>query len=288
MARPDGAPVLRWRCRVLVCSLILAFGCTGVLQSIGARWATRKISEVFHLDEAQQEATRASVERVMASAPEVLGSRVDLLVATVDRALSRGLNEKNMLIIERQIDVLLDRTASWIIDEAAPILATLRDEQIDFAQAQLELRLQATREELDKPDAERIVDRQEKFLKAIEQWTGRLSDAQVAAIRAHVAAMPDEAGAGLRADERRLADFADGLREHPGAAAIRDLLWEAWTKREDWGPNTRSADQRRADGRKTLFFVYGLLDAEQKDHMSEHLHEVHEKVSRFLGMGGAG
>jgi len=98
--------------------------------------------------------------------------------------------------------------------------------------------------------------------------------------------MPDEAADRLRADEQRLADIANGLREHPGAPAIRDLLWNAWKQREDWGPGTRSAEERRADGRETLFFVYDLLDAKQRDHMSKRLHEMHETVKRLLGTAG--
>jgi hypothetical protein len=238
---------------------------------------------VFDLDEAQEAATRVAIDRAIDSAPEVLGARLDLLIATVDRALSKGLNEQNMLVIERQIDILLDKAAAWIIDEAAPILATLRDEQIDHAERELDERLQETRDELNAPADERLRSRQEKFVDAIEKWTGRLSDAQGEAIRAYVAAMPDEAADRLRADERRLADIADGLRRHPGATAIRDLLWNAWKQREDWGPDTRSAEERRADGRKTLLFVYDLLDAKQRAHMSERLHEMNQMVKRLLG-----
>jgi len=280
MPRPDRALFV-----LLVC-LTLATGCSGMLQNIGARWATHKISAVFDLDDAQQTATRAAVDRAIVSAPEVLGPRLDLLVATVDRALSKGLSEKNMLIIERQVDILMDKAVLWIVDEAAPILATLRDEQIDHAQRELDERLEETRDELNAPEEERVRSRQEKFVDAIEKWTGRLSDAQKAAIRTYVSAMPDEAADRLRADEQRLADLADGLRQHPGAPAIRDLLWNAWKQREDWGPGTRSAEERRADGRKTLFFVYDLLDAKQRDHMSERLHEMHEMVKRLLGTAG--
>lgn len=268
--------------------LALGFGCTGVLQNLGARWVTSKISDVFDLDEAQREATRAAVERSMASAPEVLGPRIDLLVATVDRALCKGLNEQNMVVIERQIDVMLDKAAAWIIDEAAPILVTLKDEQITRAQRQLDERLRETREELHAPPEERLTERQDKFIEAIEEWTGRLSEAQQNAIRAHVSAMPDEAADRLRADERRLADLADMLRTHPGAPAIREALWDAWKSREDWGPGTRSPEARRADGRETLFFVYGLLDDDQRDHLSARLHEMHDKVNRILGIAGAG
>lgn len=270
----------------LLAWLILATGCSGVLQNIGARWVTHKISAVFDLDEAQETATRAAVDRAIASAPEVLGPRLDLLVATVDRGLSKGLNEQNMLVIERQVDILMDKAVLWIVDEAAPILATLRDEQIDHAERELDERLQETRDELNAPEDERLRNRQEKFVDAIEKWSGRLSDAQETAIRAYVAAMPDEAADRLRADEQRLAEIADGLREHPGAPAIRDLLWNAWEQREDWGPGTRSAEARRADGRKTLFFVYDLLDAKQRDHMSERLHEMHGTVKRLLGTAG--
>ena len=278
----------RWPALLLLLGLGLAVGCTGVLQNLGARWATSKISEVFDLDEAQEQATRAAVERTMASAPEVLGPRLDLLVATVDRALCKGLDEENMLIIERQIDVMLDKAAAWIIDESAPILATLSEEQIARAQREMDERLQGTRDELDAPPQERLASRQDKFIDAIEEWAGRLSDQQERAIRDHVASMPDEAADRLRADERRLAHIADALRQRPDASEVRDLLWDAWKKREDWGPNTRSAEARRADGRKTLFFVYELLDAEQKDNLSARLHEMHEKVKRILGIAGAG
>jgi len=271
---------------VLVCGLVLASGCTGILQNLGARWATGKIAAVFDLDDAQRIATRAAVDRAIASAPEVLGPRLDLLVATVDRALSKGMTEQKMLVIERQVEILMDKAVSWIVDEAAPILATLRDDQIDHAERELDERLQETRDELNAPMDERLQTRQEKFVEAIDKWTGRLSDAQDQAIRAYVAAMPDEAPDRLRADEQRLAEIADGLRQHPGAPAIRDLLWNAWTQREDWGPGTRSAQERRADGRKTLLFVFDLLDAKQRDHMSERLHEMHGTVKRLLGTEG--
>jgi hypothetical protein len=256
------------------------------LQNLGARWVTHKISDAFDLDEAQQTATRASVDRAIASAPEVLGPRLDLLVATVDRAISKGMNEENLLVIERQVDILMDKAVVWIVDEAAPILATLSDEQISHAERGLDEGLQETREELNAPPEERKRERQEKFVDAIKEWTGRLSDTQEDSIRAYVAAMPDEAADRLRADEKRLADIADGLRQRPGATGVRDMLWNAWTQREDWGPGTRSAEERRADGRKTLLFVYGVLDAKQRDHMSERLHDTHRMVQRLMGREG--
>ena len=48
MARPDRVHF------VLLVWLTLATGCSGVLQNIGARWATHKISAVFDLDEGER------------------------------------------------------------------------------------------------------------------------------------------------------------------------------------------------------------------------------------------
>ena len=272
--------------RVLVLVFLVwasfAVGCSGVLQNIGARWVTRQIGEELDLDEAQREATRAAVHRVLASASDVLGPRLELLIATVDRAIIKGFDEKNMRIIEKQIDILLDKGVGWIIDEVAPILATLRDDQIDHGERSLNERLDETREELAKPADERSQDRQDKFVDAIEEWSGSLSDAQEQALRTYVAALRDEAADRLTADEKRLADIADTLREHPGPAAVRQALWDAWKNHEDWGPNTRSPEERKADGRETLFYVYRLLDAKQKDHMSEHLHDMYAQVKTFL------
>lgn len=267
--------------------LLVAVGCTGLFQNVGARWVTRQIATEFNLDEVQTAATRASVERVIAAAPAALGSKVDMLVATVDAAIAKGLTEKKLLGMERQVDSLLDVIAGGIIDEAAPILATLRDEQIDFVDARLQKRLDEARERLAKPKDERLEKRQDQFVDAVEDWAGDLSGAQEDAVRQYVAGLPDESGARLAADERRIETIGALFRTHPGPHVIRDALWKEWKQREDWGPHARPPQARRAEGREALLFVYGLLDAGQKDHASRHLHELHEKVKAFLGAAGS-
>ncbi|MBW2720128.1 MAG: hypothetical protein JRD94_16745, partial [Deltaproteobacteria bacterium] len=59
--------------------LLVMVGCSGLLQNLGARWVTRQIAAEFNLDEAQTVATRASVDRIMAAAPEALSTRIDML-----------------------------------------------------------------------------------------------------------------------------------------------------------------------------------------------------------------
>jgi len=267
--------------------LLIAVGCTGLLQNFGARWVTRQIAAEFNLDEAQTAATRAAVDRIIAAAPGALSTKVDMLVATVDAAIAKGLTEKKLLGMERQVDALLDVVAGGIIDEAAPIMATLRDEQIDFVEARIRVRLDEAREEIAEPKQERLEKRQNDFVEAVEDWAGSLHDSQDTALRKFVAGLPDEGAARLAADERRVERMRALFAKHPGAEAIRDGLWKEWKDREDWGPDARPPQARRAEGRQALLFVYGLLDAEQKDHASKHLHELHTKAKMFLGTAGS-
>ena len=270
----------------LIILLLVAVGCTGLLQNIGARWVTRQIAAEFNLDEAQTAATRAAVDRTIAAAPAALSSKVDMLVATVDAAIAKGLTEKKLLGMERQVDALLDIVAGGIIDEAAPIMATLRDDQIDFVEARIQKRLDEAREEIAEPKEERVEKRQDAFVEAVDDWAGSLTDGQEDSLRTFVAGLPDEAAARLAADERRVETMRAVFRDHPGEQAIRDAIWKEWKNREDWGPDARPPEARRAEGRQALMFVYGLLDAKQKDHASKHLHELHDKVKAFFGAAG--
>ena len=271
----------------LAVSLPMALGCSGLLQNLGAKWVTRQIAAEFNLDEAQTAATRASVDRLIAAAPAALGSKVDMLVATVDAAIAKGFSEKKLIGMERQIDKIVDIIAGAIIDEASPILATLRDDQIDFAEARINERLDEAREELEKPAEERLEKRQDAFVNAVEEWAGDITSDQEASYRQFIGTLPDEAALRLEADEQRLERIASVMRRHPGAEAIRDALWKEWKEREQWGLESRTPAERRAEGRKAILYVYASFDEEQKDHASEHLHELHEKIKAFLGVAGS-
>lgn len=278
---------IRLALAALVLVLPLSFGCSGLLQNLGAKWVTRQIAAEFNLDEVQTAATRASVDRLIAAAPAALSSKVDMLVATVDAAIAKGFTEEALLGMERQVDKIVDIIAAAIIDEASPILATLRDDQIDFAEARINERLEEAREEIGKPKEERLEKRQDAFVNAVEDWADDITDEQEAILRRFIAALPDEGALRLRADEERLERIGTLMRKHPGSEAIRDALWQEWKDRERWGLESRTPAERRAEGRKAILYVYGLFDAEQKEHASEHLHELHDKVKSFLGVAGS-
>ena len=275
---------MRMRRASWIVLLVFVVGCSGLMQNIGARWVTRQLASEFDLNDQQTAETRASVNRLIAKAPSVIGPRVDMLVATTDRAMAKGLTDRDLMSLERQLDKLLDAVAGPVIDEAAPILATLSDAQIDHAAARFEERFDEVREKLEQPADERLERRQDKFVEAIEEWTDDLSESQITALRTYVTRFPDEGALQLKADEARVGEIETVLRQHSGAQSVRDVLWKAWTEREDWGPEARSPAERRAESRRTLLYIYGLMTPTQKEHARGHLHELHDRVKRFLGL----
>ena len=262
--------------------LPVAVGCTGMFQAIGARWVTRQLTDEFDLNEEQQKATRASVDRLIEAAPQVLGPPLKQLVDSTDQAIAQGLSDENIIPIEREFDALANAVVARVIDEAAPILATLSDKQIAHAEGNFKERFDEARERLEEPTAERLEKRQQGFVDGVEEWSGDLTRGQKKALREYVAKLPDDSEVRIAADERRIQAIGDVVRANPGAPTIRAALWQAWEDRRNWGPGSRPPEARDADRRRTLIYIDAMFTAEQREHAREHLQRIYRRVNRFL------
>ena len=181
------------------------------------------------------------------------------------------------------MDGLFDDAMAVIIDELAPLLSTLDDEQVDHFAARSKERLEEARDKLTGTPAERLEKRQDHFIEEVEKWTGPLDKDQEKALREYVRGVPDEGGALVAAQEALTRGLVRILKRHPGTQAIRDALWNAWEARDDWGPEVRSRAERSAQGRETLRTIDGLLRPKQRNAMRKHLHSQHDRVKAFLG-----
>jgi hypothetical protein len=264
--------------------LFLLMGCSGAMRDYGKRLAVNHVSDAFDMDAAQREATRGAVDRLLEEAPALLGPPGEAIVEAAARAIQGGFPEEALLALELRIDALMDDAVAALLDEAAPILASLRDPQIDhFEQRSME-RLKDARGALDLPADARLETRQDAYIEEVEKWTGRLTNAQEELLLARFSRTPDEAHAQLAAREAQLSEILLVLRGHPGPARVRDALWAVWTKREEWGPDARPYAQRRADGRETLRSIHEILTPRQVESMGDQLRSLHGKLKSFLGL----
>lgn len=263
--------------------LLLLVGCSGAMQDFGKRLVVGRVADELDLDREQRHATRASVDRLVDRAPDLLGPRLEILFTDAAAAITDGFPEEDLISIGDRMEELADDTMAAVFEELAPLLATLRDAQIDHFAARAEERIDAAREKLTGTPAERLERRQEAFIDALEKWTGSLDDAQERALRDLVRDTPDDGAAELAAREAGTRRLLGVLRTHPGPAAIRDTLWEIWRTRNDWGPDSRAAAERSAEGRATLRVISELLRPEQRESMTEYLESLQDRARAFLG-----
>ncbi len=260
-------------------------GCTGMLRRVAVRRVTGELDDAFSLDAAQREQARASLNLLVDEVPGLILPELSELIAELDETLDLGATEERLLSLERGWERLIDRVAGRVIGELAQLLATLSDAQIDHGAAYAREKLAEARQEQRGPAAERLEERGEKFVEAVESWSGPLSVRQAQALRAHMALQPDESAAKFRADDRRLDMIERALHAHPGAPALRAVLFSLWQGRDDLSPDGPSTIERRARGRETLLFVDAMMTSAQRAHARAHLADEYARARRLLGGG---
>ncbi len=263
--------------------LLLLVGCSGAMQDFGKRLVVGRVADEFNLDREQRRATRASVDRLVEAAPELLGPRLEVIFEDAEAAITAGFPEGDLITIEDRMEAVADDAMAAIFDELAPLLATLRPEQVDHFAARAEERLAEAWEKRSGTPAERLAKRQETFIEEVEKWTGSLDDEQEQALHAVLEGLPDEGAIQLDLRETKTRELLQLLRDQPGEDRIRARLWEIWRSRDDWGTEARSRDARSAEGRELLRTIDGLIRPKQRAHMKKHLRSLHDRAKAFLG-----
>ncbi len=109
--------------------------------------------------------------------------------------VNRGLDRTRVECLEEQFLTLYRRQARWVVDLAAPLLATAGPSQV----RRLEARFREAWAEAADLSAAAVARRERKraqrYGDAASWWIGGLSEAQTALVRSTTAAMPDTAGA---------------------------------------------------------------------------------------------
>ena len=248
----------------------------GLTSGCGTKWSydhadwliAREVDDLADLDGAQEEwlAKRLDAHHRWHRAEE-LPAYAAFLEGMADR-VGDGLSGEDYGWMREttaaRYRVLVDR----LVDDVVALFTTLRPEQLDELAEELAERREDAEEELDRPAAKRLDDRQDKVVDFIEGWTGSLSDAQETEVRRLVAALPDTERADAADRHERQERFLI-LARAKDAPALRAALVR-WFVEE---PAARER-ARRARSEATWLAVDALLTAEQRTHAQEELREM--------------
>ncbi|MGE0557230.1 MAG: DUF6279 family lipoprotein [Burkholderiales bacterium] len=278
---------------VMLC-LLLAGGCSMVRVSYGhldsiASWMAH---DYFDLDPAQRDAFAMRFERLHAWHRREQLPEYARFIAEIRQRASRGLNAEDLLWIVDGLRQRYARIAAHGAADAAELLATLSDAQIETFRRQLDKDnrkfLREHRSNEDETARRRAAER--RTLAQLRDWVGTLTDAQEARIATLLQEMPltDR----LRHEDRlrRQREFLALLQsrhEERGvfAARVRDWLvnWEknrppglARAFEESW--KKRAAFYAAADR---------LFTPAQRTHLARRLQNYSEDFIALAGEGQA-
>lgn len=265
---------IRWLAAV---SLVLA-GCskTEFLYRNADWFIERWTDNLVSLSDEQKSEWRVGLEQTLARHRKLELPAVVALMSAMEYRAAGPLTGPEVQCLVDQTEQLFRRHARLAAGAAAPLLVRLSPRQLDELERGLAERDAGYREEYLIADSEERAERREqRFLKRIERWTGRLEQSQRDLVRSASRETPDLALPWLNYRKGRQQLLLELLRTNTEQESIRQFLVSWWVDLAG-----RPDALRRSTDAATLGFVELLsrlsftLSSEQRETLVGRVREL--------------
>lgn len=195
----------------------------------------------------------------------------------VSQRTRRGLGEDDAQWILVRGRALMTETLGPLLPGLAQTLASLSAEQRTYLAEQLDERNEAyvERNGLNLPREERLERRADRTVSQLEDWTGPLSEEQVALVHRIRNSMPDSAGAWLEYTRSQQQQLLNLLASNAGADRIEAHLRGWWLFESPVPPDLKQRrDMQMAALRQLLVELDASLDSQQRAHLVDRLDDL--------------
>ena len=233
---------------------------TRVAYNNAAFAATWTVDDWFDLRDGQRDWVRERFGRLLAwHRASELPDYERLLQDTAARAATR-IGEDDARRIWGEMRALYQRTLRQAIPDVADFLLQLHPEQVAHLERKFaEDNAKAVKESVKGTREERREARARRYLERIEDWTGKLSQAQRDLVGAHVAAMEDLTGEWMGDRRFRQAETLALIRARPPREAMIAALARILLDTDSWRRPEYVAKLKARDDH--VFAMVGALDA---------------------------
>ena len=254
-----------------------AAGCSGIKVAYNqadtiAGWMA---DDTFELTGEQKDVFREHFQRFHAWHRSTQLNEYAAMLAQLQQRLNAGLSEADAVLVVDSVKAHYRTIVVHGYADAARMLATLSDRQLDAARREFDKRNRKHAREwgVGKAPEEQQRLRARKNVERVEHWTGPLSAAQEARVVALSRALPLITDLRYQDRLRRQQEFLALLESRKNVEAFAPRLRD-WLA--DWD-RTRSAEYEAALTRfvaasaKTYLEIYALLTPEQRAHVANRL-----------------
>lgn len=256
--------------------LVLVGGCSA--SRLAGWYTTRKIDKYLDLTSEQKKYVRSRVDHHIESLRRSASTDVIPVLKHVRYVTAKGATEREIEKLQGDFDALFDLFVAKITPDAASVFAFLEPNQIDRFHRKMREGIDEAYEDIRDRSQEEA---DEKLIDAVEKWTGSLDAEQKRKILAVTRGLQRERSAAFDAHRRRLDRFVALVRTKPGAPAIEAELLRLWKTRYEAMAPDRTAEEQRAEQRKVLLTIDGLLNEKQRKHAVAEVDKRIRQIRRF-------
>lgn len=259
----------RWRLPLALLALLALAGCSviGMVYNNADRLVLAYVDDWFDLDRAQGKRFRERFrERMVEHRRDELPrytAYLRELRRTVGGAPSADEVDALLLGSRDLVELGIRRTLPVMADT----LAELTPQQVEYLANEIAEANEDYAEELaDDTPAERLEDRQEELVDELEDWTGRLDEAQRARLRRFAAEIPDDSQTWFEHRQQRQRGLLELLRSRAPSAAYIAYAEEWWLGRSHLDPQlaARLERNRRATAATFAELITSLTPKQRK------------------------
>jgi hypothetical protein len=208
------------------------------------------------------------------------------LAAFFDQTLKTsqaGFDQQNTTCLTTEFGDLYRRHARVAVTLAAPLLSALTPDQIDALERKFRKEREDDRADLAKRQlAWEKQKRTKRYVKAIENWTGSLTEDQKAIVADVTGRMPDAEAALIAYRSQKRQTLIEQLRKHADQGQI-DRYMTAWlVDFSDLPPELKRAGDMIGERMSELLIRLGAsLDDRQRNRFSERLRQLRDDLMKL-------
>jgi uncharacterized protein DUF6279 len=274
---------------IAVCAAALLAGCAGMTRVAydNADLILRKVAnDYFDLDAAQAEELKVRMRRFHAWHRANELPQYVAFLRTAERRFTKGLTADDVAWGMSTARTRFRVLAAKAVEEAAPMLANLSQEQITVLEHKLaENNLKYVRETLPADERKRIRGQTRRMVESLRPWTGDLSRDQEARVERFVRAHDRFVTMRFEDRVRGQREAVALLRKRLPAKELAPRLVQHFTE-----PDGRRSDEYRreekrweADFAKLLVELSGTLSPAQRAHVAKRIDDYADEFSLLAG-----
>lgn len=259
----------RWAQLTLLLGTLLLSACLVRVAYNNADWLLLwRLDDSFNLTRPQKAFLKEHLREQLRWHREIELAKTIASLRRTQAAAAAGINKGALEDVVTEITALRNALAIRLADDSAEFFAQVSDEQLEYLQKSLAKANKDWEKRLKLPPRERSIERTERILDIVTDWTGPLSTAQEQQLTPSIEHIPDVLEIWLTQTKERQRQFVELVRAAREDRMAASRAFVAWVSAETTAPELNA---HRAAVYDLILEIDALCTQKQHEHFNRKL-----------------